>query len=267
WKPDAPAAPPDAEAPVGDAYSAWLSPNGSYVVWRHEDGEMWLWDFQQKRAPERLLKTPRGVIAFSFSRDSRVIAMPVDDADFVIWDVARRSVVRRFAGHLALPSAFAFSPGADRLVSGSLYPESEVRLWRTEGKPIPRQKVHRNSISDLAYSPDGSRIASASLDQTIGLWHGATLEQLALLRGPTGKVIQVQFTPDSNRLVSLSDDLSIRLWAAARGDPVAVLHGHTEVINRFALSPDGNTLASSSDDGTVRLWDLKQAEARNSLRG
>src|SRR5262249_12537068 len=143
---------------------------------------------------------------------------------------------------------------AERVVSGSDYPESEVRLWTTEGKPIRSQDVHRNSIYDLAYSPDGSHIASASLDQTIGLWHGETLELVARLWGHTGTVTQVLFTPESSRLVSRSDALSIRLWEAARGDPVAVLHGHTETINRFVLSPDGNTLASASEDGTVRLW-------------
>ena len=161
----------------------------------------------------------------------------------------------------------AFGPGGDRLVSGSLYPESEVRLWTTDGKKVHRQNVHRNSIFDLAYSPDGSRIASASLDQTIGLWHGATLQLVALLRGHTGKVLFVKFTPDSKRLLSMSDDQSIWLWDAARGDPVAVLHGHTGRINFFTLSPDGNTLASTSADGTVRLWDLKKTEARGGVRG
>jgi WD40 repeat protein/predicted Ser/Thr protein kinase len=266
WNPDAPDAPPDAEAPVGDFSTAWLGPDASFVVWQREDtGHLWLWDLRQKRAPEQLLK--RRFRPVGFSRDSRLIAITVEDAEFVIWDVAQRSVIRRFPGHAARPTAFAFSPEGDRLASGTLYPEGEIRLWTADGKLIRRQNAHRNSLSELAYSPDGSRLASASLDQTIGLWHTATLEPLAVLRGHTGKVIQVQFTPQSDRLVSLSDDISIRLWDAARGDPAAVLQGHTEFISLFALSPNGNTLASASDDGTVRLWDLKQAEARNGLRG
>jgi WD40 repeat protein len=277
WKPDAPDAPPDVEAPIGQVNAVWLSPNGGYMVWENwgtneeswGTNELWGWDFQGKRTPERLLKHMLGKSPFNsaFSRDSRLIATLGDHTDFVIWDVAQRSVIRRFPGQTARPTAFAFSPGADRLVSGSGWPESEVRLWTTEGKPIHRQHVHRNSINDLSYSPDGSRIASASLDQTIGLWHGMTLEPLALLQGHNGKVLQVQFTSESNRLVSMSDDLTIRLWEAARGNPVAVLHGHTEIIYHFALSPNGNTLASASGDGTVRLWDMKQAEARNGLRG
>jgi WD40 repeat protein/serine/threonine protein kinase len=264
WHPDAPDAAPDAEIPVDEPNRAWLSPSGGYVVWTKED-QLWGWDFQRKRAPEPLVQGVIGAIAFS--ADSRLIAMPVDREDFVIWDVGQHSVLRRVPRHSVRAEVYAFSPGADRLVSGGTYPESDVRLWTTEGKVIHQQNVHRNTIDGLAYSPDSLRIASASLDQTIGLWHGATLQLVALLRGHTGRVTQVQFTPDSKRLVSMSDDLAIRLWEAARGDPVAVLHGHTEVIYQFVLSPDGTTLASAADDGTVRLWDLKQAEARNGLRG
>jgi WD40 repeat protein/predicted Ser/Thr protein kinase len=235
WSPDAPDAPPDAEAPVGPADRVLLSPNGGYLAWVNwgPPPGLWAWDFQQRRTPDRLHE--HRVHSVAFSQDSRLMATSVDDTDFAIWDVARRSEIRRFSGHSA-PATFAFSPGAERLVSGSDYPESEVRLWTTEGKPIRRQNVHRNSIYDLAYSPDGLRIASASLDQTIGLWHGATLEPVALLRGHTGKVMQVQFTPKSSRLVSMSDDLSIRLWEAARGDPVAVLHGHTERSPRHRMT-------------------------------
>src|SRR5262249_10450169 len=195
-----------------EAYGAWLSPNGGYVAWtKLGANEVWGWDFRQKRSPERLAKVEYGIGNIAFSRDGQLLALPADGDDFVTWDMARRSVIRRFSGHSFPPDAYAFSPVDDRLVSGSYYPASEVRLWTADGKLIHRQNIHRNSVSDLAYSPDGSRIASASLDQTIGLWHGATLEPVALLRGHTGKVLQVQFTPDSKRLVSRSDDLSIRL--------------------------------------------------------
>src|SRR5262249_25247453 len=47
WKPDAPDAPPDAEAPIGQANTVWLSPNGGYMVWENwGTNELWGWDFQ-----------------------------------------------------------------------------------------------------------------------------------------------------------------------------------------------------------------------------
>src|SRR5262249_900487 len=134
WSPDAPNAPPDAEAPVGWAAMVLLSPNGGYLVWANwgPGPGLWAGDFQRRRTPDQLLE--HVVRNVAFSQDSRLMATSFDDTDFAIWDVARRSVIRRFSGHSAPPTAFAFSPGAERLVSGSLYPESEVRLWTTEGK-------------------------------------------------------------------------------------------------------------------------------------
>src|SRR5262249_50385191 len=127
WKPDAPDTPPDAETPVGDAYGAWLSPNGSYVAWYNSSAnEIWGWDFRQQRASERLAKVNYGSGNTAFSRDGQLLAIPAEDGGFATWDVARRSVIRRFAGHFGLPDSYAFSPVDDRLVSGSYYPESEV---------------------------------------------------------------------------------------------------------------------------------------------
>src|SRR5262249_34224691 len=149
--------------------TVFLSPNGGSLVWVSWGSPpgLWAWDFQRRRTPDRLHEPVFYNVAFS--QDSRLMATSVDGTVVAIWDVARRSVIRRFSGHSAAPTAFAFSPGAERVVSGSNYPESEVRLWTTEGELIRRQSVHHNSIYDLAYSPDGLRIASASLDHTIGL--------------------------------------------------------------------------------------------------
>src|SRR5262249_28772029 len=98
WKPDAPGAPPDAEVPVGEVEIVWFSPNGDYMAWwSAASSELWGWDFRQNRAPERLPKNVVGNI--EFSRDSQLMAMPTDGGDFVTWDVARRSVIRRFTGH------------------------------------------------------------------------------------------------------------------------------------------------------------------------
>ena len=264
WKPDSPNAPYDAEVPVGIAVCAEVSPNGRCIAWKVAGEVIWTWEYQKEGGPQRAIEHAYGT--FAISRDSRLLATALAKGDILIWDLEKRAVVKRFPVH-PKTSRLAFSPQGDRIVSGALYPESELELWTTDGKKIQGQSVHRNSIFDVVYSPDGSRIASASLDQTIGLWNGATLQPIDLLRGHVDKVVQVLFTPDSKRLLSLGEDDSIRIWDAARGDPVAVLHGHTGKIHEFALSPDGNTLGSASADGTVRLWDLKRAEARNGLRG
>ncbi len=58
--------------------------------------------------------------------------------------------------------------------------------------------------SSVAFSPDGKRLASASVDETVKVWDAATGQETLTLKGHTGRVISVAFSPDGKRLASAS---------------------------------------------------------------
>ena len=136
------------------------------------------------------------------------------------------------------------------------------------GRERRKLEGHSDSVRSLAWSPDGSTLASGSADHTVRLWDAASSgRELHKLEGHSDWVRSVAWSPDGRTLASGSDDKTVRLWDAASGRELHKLEGHLGSVRSVAWSPDGSTLASGSDDKTMRLWDAASGRELHGLEG
>lgn len=124
-----------------------------------------------------------------------------------------------------------------------------------------------NDVTCVAFSPDGTRVASGSGDKEIKIWNAATGEELASLKGHTGGVAAVAFSPEGSNLASGSQDKTIKLWDATTGQELQSLKGHKGRVTSVAFSPDGSRLASGATDKAVKVWNAAGGQELASFQG
>jgi len=111
-------------------------------------------------------------------------------------------------------------------------------------------------VNSAAFSPDGSRIVTASQDNTARIWEAASGKEIAVLRGHEHYVNSAAFSPDGSRIVTASQDKTARIWDAASAKEIVVLRGHDDTVNSAAFSLDGSRIVTASRDKTARIWDV-----------
>ena len=141
------------------------------------------------------------------------------------------------------------------------------RKWSSHWAERVNLAGHTDSVTAVAFSPDGKRVLTGSYDNTARLWDAATGAAVAPLEGHTNWVTAVAFSPDGKRVLTGSDDNTARIWDPATGAAIATLEGHTARVTAVAFSPDGQRVLTGSGDKTARLWDAATGAAVAALEG
>jgi WD40 repeat protein len=251
----------------------WDETKNAYVA-----GEVKVWEAQTGQEVLALKGHTDEVRSVAFSPDGKRLA----SGSWGTWDETKKAYV---GGEVKVWEAqtgqelltcegggidVAFSPDGKRLTCAS--GDKTVKVWDAQtGQELLTLKGHTGRVRSVVFSPDSTRIASASGGYEppkgpigeVKVWDAQTGQELLNLKGATGgDTASVAFSPDGKRLASGSQ--WVKVWDAQTGQELLTFMGHASSV---AFSPDGKRLASASEDKTVKVWDAQAGQELLSLKG
>jgi WD40 repeat protein len=245
-------------APGRSPWSVRFAPGGELLATGHMDGAVQLWETASRRSVA-VLQGHRDIVeTLAFSPDGRLLAS-VDRAGTVrLWDVGARMVVATLDGTGFEDVQF----GANSRVFATAG-AGAVRFWSVAGgtavgPPLVVDGGESIESMRIAFSPDGSTLATASSAEGLSLWDAVTHERrVTRAIQHTSAITRVAFSPDGLLVATGSNDKTARLWDAANGDAVGPpFLGHTAWVRDLAFAPDRAHLVTASGDDTARIWAL-----------
>ena len=176
-------------------------------------------------------------------------------------EAARRAAQARNASRLASATLHRLDASLVLALMREMEPEGAMPpQWRELARWASHQDVarvvfpHPDLVYAAAFSPDGTRVATACDDGIARVWNADGTGQPIALRGHLARVSSAVFSPDGERIVTASDDQTARVWNADGTGRPRVLQGHRDRVSSAAFSPDGTRVVTSSDDGNARVF-------------
>jgi WD40 repeat protein len=194
----------------------------------------------------------------AFSVDGDLLATSDGHGIVRVWDVTARRLVGRPLSSYRTVTGLALSPDGKTLaVAGS-----GVQLWQTAtgrriGTALPVASQGRYRA--VAFSPDGTMLATLGADGTARIWNVTTQQQVGTpmtVDGPGALTGALGFSPDGRTLVTVGADGQTQLWNLATHQPLGKPMAAGPATTVATFSPDGATLVTAGGDGSVRLWDV-----------
>ena len=197
------------------------------------------------------------------------VAAWIGGSAFDVLDDAGQALCRVALPELEGPSTVVMSPDGARLACWTDGKQRSLAIFdASSGKQTAICKGHSDAIWSFTFSPDSSRLASGSEDQTACVWDAAKGTLQATCSGHTSKVVSTAFSPDGSRLVTASSDGTVRQWDARTGQEDGPPYDrHSSDVFSAVYSPDGQYIASAGDDRTVRVWRARGREDVAVLHG
>ncbi|TFB03806.1 hypothetical protein CCMA1212_004252 [Trichoderma ghanense] len=254
-----------------------------------DDWSVKLWKLQEGNLIQECTDYPGVVTAIAFSHDSSLMALASDDCTIRLHCTVTMKCVQEFNNPGRQVTSVAFSRNSSIIASASR--DHSIQLWQADivpglghhneamGAVISADATdligHSSHIVSVAFSQDGSFMASLSYGHTVQIWRTDTGERLRQFQGRTVSDVSprqepcpvncLAFSPDSLYLAVSLQEETVTIWDVERGVFEQDLGGHEDSVTSLTFSQDSKLLASTSG-AWIRLWHFATGQNYLTLR-
>ena len=203
------------------------------------------------------LATQSGLVtAVAYSPGGKTLAAGYSGGAIRLWDIASHRLISTASwGGTALALAFT-GDGKTLEIAGP----AAVGIWdlTNQATIAARPLAGVTGGGSVAFSPDGTTLATGGDDGNVRLWNAATQQEIGTPMSSDLKPVEaVAFSPDGTTVAAGSSDGTVQLWnAATQQEAGTTMVTGSATVSALAFSPDRKFLATGGDDGSVRLWDV-----------
>lgn len=266
-------------AHTGPVWDVTFSPDGQSLATSGADNTAKVWDLRASLAspdssprleitghqnPSSNLNHQPGIRQVSFSPDGSQLLTAGADGVIKLWQVATGQEIAAF--HFE-PTPYslrgvvcaAFSPDGEYLAGLTEGPESMVRVWEIDSGNIIFEKsrhVEMDVNFDLAFSPDGKRLAISGLNITVTIYDILSDQVSSTISGYKSAVMGMDLSLDGSLLATSHADGLVKVWDLLTGQELLSLTGNSGPVSSVVFSPNGKYLITSGYDGTARVFVL-----------
>jgi len=244
-----------------------FSPQGNSICSADADGTVRLWDLETGSCSHILTGHTNVVNSVAHSPWGYQVASASLDGTVRLWSTITGDNYGILIGREDGILSVAYSHDGGLIATSS---KGSVKLWdvRTTTCILTLTGHGHYGVQDVAFSPQGHQLASASEDRTVMLWNLTTGECHLTLSGHNSTVRRISYSPKGDLLASGSWDKTVRVWDVASGQCRAVIQHFQGCVFGVSWTPslDGNFLVTGCEDGSVVKWQVIEGEEQYQVK-
>jgi WD40 repeat protein len=231
--------------------------NGGQVAVAYDDGEIPVFNANTGKISAPLYTGHRPNV-MGFSPNGTWLVVGSETGGVSIWNLSSPNDKFPSFLHRGGVLALAFSSKDNKVATAGndntavINPNIKKELFRIANQTL---------IRDLAFSPDGSRLVTASADRRIRIWDSSNgVERLAMSQD--GSVTDVVFSSNGKWIATTGDDRTARVWDATTGAEIFQIPLKASG-SLLAFCNNDKWLVTTDESGAIGIWDISVMDLPN----